>query len=54
MTSLRATPEGARRLVQKADGYRATIVSGEVTFREGVETGARPGRVIRGSQPAPS
>jgi len=46
-------PTQARRLVQKADGYRATIVSGEVTWRDGVETGARPGRVIRGSQSAP-
>jgi N-acyl-D-amino-acid deacylase len=46
-------PTNARRLIQKADGYRATLVSGEVTFREGEETGARPGRVIRGSRPAP-
>jgi N-acyl-D-aspartate/D-glutamate deacylase len=43
-------PAGAKRLIQRADGYVATILSGEVTFREGEETGARPGRVIRGAQ----
>ena len=40
-------PTGAPRVVQKADGYIATIVSGEVTLREGVDTGARPGRLVR-------
>jgi N-acyl-D-amino-acid deacylase len=43
-------PGGAKRLIQKAEGYTATIVSGEVTFRNGEETGARPGAVIRGAQ----
>ncbi|MAI25226.1 MAG: amidohydrolase [Spirochaeta sp.] len=43
-------PGGARRLIQKAQGYETTIVSGEVTFQRGEETGARPGRVIRGPQ----
>ncbi len=46
-------PTGARRLIQKVDGYLATIAGGQVTWRNGEETGARPGRVIRGSQPAP-
>ena len=46
-------PTGARRLVQKADGYVATIAGGQVTWRGGEETGARPGRVIRGAQSAP-
>jgi N-acyl-D-amino-acid deacylase len=46
-------PGGARRLVQRADGYLATICKGQVTLRDGVETGARPGAVVRGSQPAP-
>ena len=41
-------PAGGRRLVQRADGYRATIVSGEVTFENGEPTGARPGRLVRG------
>jgi N-acyl-D-amino-acid deacylase len=40
-------PAGAARVVQHADGYVATIVGGEVTFRDGEETGARPGRLVR-------
>jgi N-acyl-D-aspartate/D-glutamate deacylase len=47
-------PAQGRRLIQRAHVYRATIVSGEVTFRDGVATGARPGRLIRGRQNAPS
>ncbi len=46
-------PAGARRLVQRAHGYRATLVAGQVILRDGQETGARPGRLIRGAQPAP-
>jgi N-acyl-D-aspartate/D-glutamate deacylase len=45
-------PGGARRLLQRADGYAATIVAGEVTMRDGEPTAARPGRVIREPQPA--
>jgi N-acyl-D-aspartate/D-glutamate deacylase len=41
-------PAGGRRLVQRVDGYRATVVSGEVTFEDGEATGARPGRLVRG------
>jgi N-acyl-D-aspartate/D-glutamate deacylase len=40
-------PSGGRRLTQSADGYRATIVSGIVTYRDGQPTGERPGRLIR-------
>ncbi|MFT3814914.1 MAG: amidohydrolase family protein [Acidovorax sp.] len=40
-------PGGGRRLMQKSDGYAATIVSGRVTYRDGVPTGARPGRLVR-------
>ncbi len=43
-------PAGGRRLLQKADGYVATIKSGQVTFREGVMQGPVPGGVIRGPQ----
>jgi N-acyl-D-aspartate/D-glutamate deacylase len=43
-------PGGARRLIQQADGYVATIVSGEVTMSYGAETGARPGRLLRGAR----
>jgi N-acyl-D-amino-acid deacylase len=46
-------PSGGRRLVQRADGYAATIVNGEVTYREGVPTGAMPGRLVRGEQARP-
>jgi N-acyl-D-aspartate/D-glutamate deacylase len=49
----RDLPAGGRRLTQRADGYRATVVSGTVTYRDGVHTGARPGRLVRGAQPAP-
>ncbi|MFI5040354.1 MAG: amidohydrolase family protein, partial [Acidimicrobiales bacterium] len=41
-------PAGAKRVIQHADGYAATIVSGQVVQRDGADTGARPGRVIRG------
>ena len=40
-------PAGGRRLIQRVDGYRATICAGEITFRDGVPTGARPGRLVR-------
>ena len=43
-------PAGGKRLVQRADGYVATILSGRVTFRDGVSTGALPGRLVRGAQ----
>ena len=43
-------PAGGKRLLQKVHGYEATIVSGQVTFREGVPTGALPGRLVRGPQ----
>jgi N-acyl-D-aspartate/D-glutamate deacylase len=41
-------PAGGRRLVQRADGYAATIVSGRVTYRDGEPTGELPGRLVRG------
>ena len=43
-------PAGARRLIQRARGYQATVVSGEVTFREGAHTGVLPGRHVRGAR----
>ena len=46
-------PAGGRRLVQRARGYVATLVAGAVTYRDGEPTGALPGRLLRGSQPAP-
>ncbi len=47
-------PVGGRRLDQRADGYVATIVSGEIIAENGVPTAARPGRLIRGRQPEPT
>ena len=47
-------PAGGRRVFQTAEGYVATIVSGEVVLENGKSTGAMPGRLIRGSQPAPA
>jgi N-acyl-D-aspartate/D-glutamate deacylase len=41
-------PSNGRRMVQKAQGYDATIVSGEIVYRHGTQTGARPGRLVRG------
>ena len=43
-------PAGGGRLLQEADGYVATMVSGEITRRHGVDTGARPGRLLRGAR----
>ncbi len=40
-------PGGYRRLVQRADGYVATLVHGEVIAEHGEDTGARPGHVVR-------
>ena len=51
---IRDLPAGGRRLDQTADGYVATIVSGEVIAENGVPTAARPGRLIRGRRPAPA
>ncbi len=42
-------PAGAKRVVQRADGYAATVVGGQVVQRDGEDTGARPGAVIRRS-----
>lgn len=43
-------PAGGRRIVQRAEGYLATIKSGTVTFRDGEPTGAHPGRLLRGAR----
>ena len=51
--SVRSLPGGGRRLEQKAQGYVATIVSGDVTYRDGDFTGACPGRLVRGSRQEP-
>jgi N-acyl-D-amino-acid deacylase len=47
-------PAGGRRLDQTADGYVATIVTGEVIAENGVPTDARPGKLVRGRQSVPA
>jgi N-acyl-D-aspartate/D-glutamate deacylase len=46
-------PAGGKRLLQGADGYRHTFVAGEEVYADGEPTGALPGRLVRGAQPAP-
>jgi N-acyl-D-amino-acid deacylase len=41
-------PGGARRLIQRATGFRATVVGGQVVLRDGEHTGALPGALLRG------
>ncbi len=43
-------PAGGRRLDQTARGYDATIVAGQVVYRNGQPTGALPGKLVRGQQ----
>jgi len=40
-------PAGGRRMVQRATGYVATFVNGELVLANGEDLGARPGRTIR-------
>ena len=46
-------PAGGKRLVQRARGYRYTIVSGVVVMQNDEPTGENPGALVRGAQPAP-
>ena len=43
-------PAGGKRLVQRAEGYRATLVAGQIVMRDGEPTGALPGRLVRGAR----
>jgi N-acyl-D-aspartate/D-glutamate deacylase len=40
-------PAGGKRLLQRSRGYCATVVAGQVTYRDGEPTGALPGRLVR-------
>ena len=40
-------PGGDWRRIQRAEGYRWTLVNGEITFEDGEATGALPGRLLR-------
>jgi N-acyl-D-aspartate/D-glutamate deacylase len=45
-------PAGGKRLVQRVEGYRYTVKSGQVTFEDGQPTGALPGSLVRGGREA--
>jgi N-acyl-D-aspartate/D-glutamate deacylase len=45
-------PAGATRLIQRATGFRATVVNGQVVLRDGEHTGALPGHLIRANTSA--
>ena len=45
-------PAGGKRLLQPAQGYVATFVSGIRTYRHGIATGALPGAIVRGPRAA--
>ena len=40
-------PAGGKRVFQEAEGYRYTLVSGEIVMQDGVATDKRPGKLIR-------
>ena len=46
-TVVRDFPHGKSRLIQRASGYKATLVNGQVILRDDEHTGSRPGRVLR-------
>jgi N-acyl-D-amino-acid deacylase len=49
---VRDLPANGRRFMQNVSGYDATIVSGTITTRGGQDTGALPGKLVRGPQKA--
>lgn len=51
--AVRDLPAAGRRLVQRVDGYKLTVVGGEITYKDGVASGALPGKLIRGPQADP-
>src|SRR5262249_36353419 len=44
----RDLPSAGKRLLERPDGYDATLAGGVVTYRHGEATGFLPGRVLRG------
>ncbi|MED5373296.1 MAG: amidohydrolase family protein [Myxococcota bacterium] len=46
-------PSAGRRLIQKAEGYKMTVCSGQIIMQDGEPTGALPGRLVRGAKAAP-
>jgi N-acyl-D-amino-acid deacylase len=53
METVHDLPDGDWRRVQKADGYRAVIVNGQVTFDDGTCSGALPGKLLRSYDQVP-
>ena len=53
METVHDLPDGDWRRVQKANGYRYTIVSGDVTFEDGVCSDALPGKLLRSYDQVP-
>ena len=51
---VRDLPAGGRRVIQRAEGYVATLCRGEVTYEFGEHTGAMPGHLVRGGTPSAS
>jgi len=47
-------PADGRRMIQRATGYVATVVSGVITYENGEATGEMPGKLIRGPQYTPA
>jgi N-acyl-D-aspartate/D-glutamate deacylase len=47
-------PAGGKRLLQRAEGYVHTVKRGREIYRDGAPTGALPGQLVRGAQPAPA
>ena len=47
---VRDLPAGGKRFLQKAEGYRYTIKSGQITYRDGVATSALPGKLVKRSE----
>ena len=43
-------PGGGARFIQDCEGIAATFVAGQMIYREGVATGALPGKLVRGMQ----
>ncbi|TVV76772.1 N-acyl-D-amino-acid deacylase family protein [Sphingomonas solaris] len=43
-------PLGGARVLQKVDGFRYTLVNGEIIAQDGEMTDARPGKLVRGPQ----
>lgn len=49
----RDLPAGGKRFLQGAQGYRYTIKSGQITYRDGRATEALPGRLLKRSELTP-